>query len=148
MVESLNRLFSRVQNVLDNERQFTANAAHELRTPLAALKAIAQAKELSDSSSKHKVFLEQILAGIDRTSHLLEQLLTLARMESQSMTMQHMEQVDLPKQVLEVVSEIGQGALDMTYAQEASNEPVVQHGASQSAPITSSAFEGAGHDGA
>lgn len=112
MVESLNRLFSRVQSALDNERQFTADAAHELRTPLAGLKAVAQAKQLSDPDGEHHVFLEQIIKGVDRASHLLEQLLTLARMESQNMTMQNLQQVDLPGQVLEVVSEIGQLALD------------------------------------
>ncbi|MGD8914576.1 MAG: histidine kinase dimerization/phospho-acceptor domain-containing protein, partial [Candidatus Thiodiazotropha sp.] len=112
MVESLNRLFTRVQKALDNERQFTADAAHELRTPLAALKATAQAKQLSDHDGEHQVFLEQVVRGVDRTSHLLEQLLTLARMESQSMSMIHLQQVDLCKQVLEVLSEIGQHALD------------------------------------
>lgn len=112
MVESLNRLFCRVQSALENERQFTSNAAHELRTPLAGLKTIAQAKQLSDSGGEHSAFLDQILKGVDRTSHLLEQLLTLARMDSQSMTMQHLQQVDLPLEVLEVVSEIGQQALD------------------------------------
>ncbi len=112
MVESLNRLFTRVQSALDNERQFTANAAHELRTPLAALKATAQAKQLSDHDGEHKSFLQQIVRGVDRTSHLLEQLLTLARMESQSMTMRHLQEVDLCQQVLEELSEIGQRALD------------------------------------
>jgi two-component system sensor histidine kinase QseC len=112
MVESLNRLFTRVQSALDNERQFTANAAHELRTPLAALKATAQAKQLSDHDGEHERFLQQIVRGVDRTSHLLEQLLTLARMESQSMTMKHLQKVDLCQQVLEELSEIGQRALD------------------------------------
>jgi two-component system sensor histidine kinase QseC len=112
MVESLNRLFTRVQKALDNERQFTADAAHELRTPLAALKTTAQAKQLSDHDGEHQAFLEQIVRGVDRTSHLLQQLLTLARMESQSMTMKHLQQVDLCKQVLEVLSQIGHYALD------------------------------------
>ncbi|MEJ2407499.1 MAG: ATP-binding protein [Candidatus Thiodiazotropha sp.] len=125
MVESLNRLFSRVQSALDNERQFTADAAHELRTPLAGLKAVAQAKQLSDPDGEHRAFLEQIIKGVDRTSHLLEQLLTLARMESQSTAMQNLEKVDLPRQVLEVVSEIGQLALergiDLSYDGEESD---------------------------
>jgi two-component system sensor histidine kinase QseC len=112
MVKALNRLFARVQSALDNERQFTADAAHELRTPLAALKATAQAKQLSDHDGEHQVFLEQIVRGVDRTSHLLEQLLTLARVDSQSMTMKHLQRIDLCKQVLEVLSEIGQQALD------------------------------------
>jgi two-component system sensor histidine kinase QseC len=112
MLESLNRLFIRVQKAIDNERQFTADAAHELRTPLAALKATAQAKQLSDLDGEHKAFLAQIVKGVDRASHLLAQLLTLARMESQSMTMKHLQPVDLCEQVLHVVSEIGQNALD------------------------------------
>ncbi len=115
MVESLNRLFTRVQNALDNERHFTTNAAHELRTPLSALKAMAQAKQLSlqhEENPEHQRFLQQIVSGVDRTSHLLEQLLTLARMESQSMSMRDLQQVDLAEQVLTVLSEIGQQALD------------------------------------
>jgi two-component system sensor histidine kinase QseC len=112
MVESLNRLFTRVQSTLDNERQFTADAAHELRTPLAALRAMAQAKQLGDPKGEHQAFLRQIIIGVDRTSHLLEQLLTLARMESQSMSLKLLQRIDLPEQILEVVSEIGQMALD------------------------------------
>ncbi|MEJ2620396.1 MAG: ATP-binding protein [Candidatus Thiodiazotropha sp.] len=112
MLESLNRLFSRVQHALDNERQFTADAAHELRTPLAALKATAQAKQINELDVDHRSFLSQIVKGVDRTSHLLEQLLTLARMESQSMTMKHLQPVDLCRQVLDVLSEIGPNALD------------------------------------
>ncbi len=112
MVESLNRLFSRVQTALDNERQFTADAAHELRTPLAALKAMAQAKQLDRSNGHHDGFLQQIIKGVDRTSHLLDQLLTLARMESQSMTMTHLQQVDLATQLLEALSDMGQLAID------------------------------------
>jgi two-component system sensor histidine kinase QseC len=132
MVESLNRLFTRVKKALDNERQFTADAAHELRTPLAALKTTAQAKLLSDHNGEHQAFLEQIVRGVDRTSHLLEQLLTLARMESQSMTMQHLQQVDLCKQVLEVLSQIGQHALDrhidLSYEGEQEGVRVVGNG--------------------
>jgi two-component system, OmpR family, sensor histidine kinase QseC len=132
MVESLNRLFTRVQSALDNERQFTANAAHELRTPLAALKAMAQAKQLSDHNGEHQQFLDQIVRGVDRTSHLLEQLLTLARMESQSMTMQHLQQVDLALQVLEVLADIGQLAfarnIDISYEGREQGEMVFGYG--------------------
>jgi two-component system, OmpR family, sensor histidine kinase QseC len=112
MVESLNRLFARLQSALDNERRFTADAAHELRTPLAALKTMAQAKRLSDHSGEHKLFLDQVVKGVDRTTHLLEQLLTLARMESQSMVMTDLQKVDIGEQVIQVLSHIGPQALE------------------------------------
>lgn len=132
MVESLNRLFSRVKSALDNERRFTADAAHELRTPLAALKAMAQAKQLSSQNGEHEAFLQQIVKGVDRTSHLLEQLLTLARMESQSMTMTYLQPVDLIPQVLVVLADIGQMALsrniDLSYEGEESGVMVKGYG--------------------
>ena len=112
MIEALNRLFGRVQKALDTERRFTADAAHELRTPLAALKAIAQAKQLGSQNRDTDEFLQKVIDGVDRTSHLLEQLLTLARMESQNLDLGHLEPVDLPLQLLEVVTETGQLALE------------------------------------
>jgi two-component system, OmpR family, sensor histidine kinase QseC len=112
MVESLNRLFSRVQNALEGERRFTADAAHELRTPLAALKTMAQAKQLSDHQHEHSLFLEQIVKGVDRTTHLLEQLLTLARMDSQSEMMTDLQKVDLAELVIQVLSVLGEAALN------------------------------------
>lgn len=112
MVDSLNRLFERVRCALENERRFTADAAHELRTPLAALKTLAQAKQLSDHEQEHSRFFEQIIKGVDRTTHMLEQLLTLARMDSQSMASMTLKRVDLAEQVVEVLSMIGQQALE------------------------------------
>ena len=112
MVESLNRLFVRVQSAFENERRFTADAAHELRTPLAALKTMAQAKQLNDHQQEHTVFLDQIVKGVDRTTHLLEQLLTLARMDSQSNSLTNLQQVDLAELVVQVLSIMGEAALD------------------------------------
>ena len=81
LVSSLDALVGRVTEVLDNERRFTADAAHELRTPLAALKIQAQVarRTLDDSVRGHA--LDQVLSGVDRMTHLVEQLLTLARLD-------------------------------------------------------------------
>lgn len=78
---ALNALIRRVTEAFDNERRFTADAAHELRTPLAALKVQAQVAQrtLSDASRQHA--LGQVIAGVDRMTHLVEQLLTLARVD-------------------------------------------------------------------
>ncbi len=81
LVESLNQLFAQLQYTFDNERRFTADAAHELRTPLAALKIQAQvALGAADNTSRQHA-LQRIIQGVDRATHLVEQLLTLARLD-------------------------------------------------------------------
>ncbi|MET0071412.1 MAG: ATP-binding protein [Candidatus Thiodiazotropha sp.] len=111
MVVSLNTLFHRVQRVLENERRFTADAAHELRTPLAALKTLAQAKSLADEGNGHQIFLDQVMRGVDRATHLLEQLLTLARMDSHAMDQSHMEEVNLHGETINILASLGSLAL-------------------------------------
>jgi len=81
LVVAINRLFGRVARTLDNERQFTADAAHELRTPLAALKVQAQVALLSGDTPMREHALQQIAGGVDRASHLVDQLLRLARLD-------------------------------------------------------------------
>ena len=79
LVDSLNTLFSRVTKTLEMERHFTDDAAHELRTPLAAIKTQAQVALRSDQSEEKYQALNQIINGVDRMTHLVQQLLSLAR---------------------------------------------------------------------
>ena len=81
LVAAINRLFRRVERTLDNERRFTADAAHELRTPLAALKVQTQVARLSGESPQREHALQQIELGVDRAGRLVEQLLRLARLD-------------------------------------------------------------------
>jgi two-component system, OmpR family, sensor histidine kinase QseC len=81
LVNSINRLFIRVSRTLENERRFTADAAHELRTPLAALKVQSQVALLSTEAPMREKALHQIGSSVDRAAHLLEQLLRLARLD-------------------------------------------------------------------
>lgn len=82
LTSALNSLFTRLESALDRERQFTGNAAHELRTPLAALRVQAQVTQLATCEEQRQRGLRQIVAGVDRTSRLLDQLLTLARLDN------------------------------------------------------------------
>jgi len=84
LVARLNELFADIMRALENERRFTADAAHELRTPLAALKAQAQVALASVDAAERQHALDQILVGCDRATHLVAQLLTLARLDAQS----------------------------------------------------------------
>ena len=83
MVESLNSLFERIESMVASERRFTADAAHELRTPIAGIRAQAQvALGAGADEAQRQHALQATLAGCDRATRLVEQLLTLARLES------------------------------------------------------------------
>jgi two-component system sensor histidine kinase QseC len=83
LVEALNQLFTRSHDMMMRERRFTSDAAHELRSPLTALKVQTEVAQLSmdDPQSREKA-LSQLHAGIDRATRLVEQLLTLSRLDS------------------------------------------------------------------
>jgi len=81
LVSGLNALFARVRASLAHERRFTADAAHELRTPIAALRAQAEVALAAADAAQRRHALEGVVAGCDRASHLVDQLLTLARLD-------------------------------------------------------------------
>ena len=82
LVQELNLLFGRVRTAFDAQQHFVADAAHELRTPLAALKLQVQSLERSDSPDAKRVAVARLTAGIERATRLVEQLLVLARQEA------------------------------------------------------------------
>lgn len=81
LVDALNRLLLRLGTTLENERRFTADAAHELRTPLAAVRVQAQVALASHRPADLQHALAQVIAGTDRSTRLVEQLLRLARLD-------------------------------------------------------------------
>jgi len=78
---ALNGLLARQSGVLARERRFTADAAHELRTPLAAVRVQAQVAARAGTTAEMRTALEKLQVNIDRTTHLMGQLLSLARLE-------------------------------------------------------------------
>lgn len=82
MIQALNDLLARLDRALVAERQFTADAAHELRTPLAALAAQVEVAAQARDVAEREHALSQIRVGVDRSAHLIEQLLTLARVDA------------------------------------------------------------------
>ena len=81
LVQSLNALLARVAESLAREQRFTADAAHELRSPLAALKVQAEVLAMSSDEAEQQHHLANIHESIDRANRLTEQLLTLARLD-------------------------------------------------------------------
>ncbi len=82
MLDALNRLFDRIRTVLDAERRFTADAAHELRTPIAAVKAQAQVAMAERNDERRQHALRGVLEGCDRAARLVDQLLLLSRLDA------------------------------------------------------------------
>ncbi len=108
LVEALNRLFLRIGDSFKREREFTDHAAHELRTPLAAMKTQTQVLIKKASSMPDcQEGLENLNATIDRSAHLIEQLLSLARLQNESL---QMEPVDLSECILDALGEITRAA--------------------------------------
>jgi signal transduction histidine kinase len=81
MIGSINSLFARIEQTLSRERGFTATAAHELRTPLAALRLQAQVATRAKEPAERDAALKALMACVDRSSHLLDQLLALAKLD-------------------------------------------------------------------
>lgn len=82
LVDSFNDLLARLERALQRERQFLGEAAHELRTPLAALLTQAQVAQHSTGAEESREALERLVRGIERTSRLAQQLLDSARVET------------------------------------------------------------------
>jgi two-component system sensor histidine kinase QseC len=109
LVEALNALFARIGELLESERRFTADAAHELRTPIAAIRTQAQVAlgETDDAARRHA--LRATLEGCDRATRLVEQLLTLSRLEAGSAPA--LQRVDLGAVARQVVADLTPKAL-------------------------------------
>lgn len=82
LIERLNDLFARIASSMQKERRFTADAAHELRTPVAGIKAQAQVARNAATAEERIHALDNAILGCDRAAHLIEQLLTLARIDT------------------------------------------------------------------
>jgi len=105
LIQALNDLFSRLQQAFEGERRFTADAAHELRTPLAALKIQAQVALRSTDDSERQVALKNVLRGVDRSTRLVEQLLTLARVDPETIVTNY-KKIDLQSLATTVIVDL------------------------------------------
>ena len=84
LVTALNDLFERTARLLATEQQFTADAAHELRTPIAGIRMQAQVAQGATDAQERTQALEATVQGCDRATRLVEQLLQLARLDAES----------------------------------------------------------------
>lgn len=109
LVERLNDLFRRIVALLERERAFTADAAHELRTPLAAIRAQAEVARASVDDVERRRALDGLIAGCDRAARLTDQLLTLARLDSGEWS-ERLDACDLAALARDVLAELAPAA--------------------------------------
>lgn len=86
LVRALNRLLVRLSTALDTQKAFVADAAHELRTPLAALQVQLQWLERAPDAAARRAALRDLKQGVERATRLVEQMLSLARAEAPAAT--------------------------------------------------------------
>lgn len=109
VVNALNQLLQRLDYTLSNERRFTSDAAHELRTPLSALKIQAQVALRAKTIADKDKALQDVVKGVDRATHLVTQLLILARMDASQIMKK--QAVDIKTVIHQVVSDLSSAAL-------------------------------------
>ncbi|MEE1654002.1 ATP-binding protein [Brachymonas sp. G13] len=108
LIDALNQLFGRIGELLHKERRFTADAAHELRTPIAAIRMMAQVAQGAEDVEQRQQALDGVVQGCDRATRLVEQLLQLARLEAESDTGTEWPVADLMPALDTIVQELQQ----------------------------------------
>ena len=105
LFNAINRLFRKLHNAFERERRFTYDAAHELQTPLASIKAQAQVAMRSSGEKEKQHALEQVTRGVNRATHLVQQLLMMARLDPQTSHLE-MHEMDLSQLTRNILGEL------------------------------------------
>lgn len=105
LLQAMNGLFLRIDTTFERERRFTADAAHELRTPLAVLRAQWQVVEGATDAAQRAQAAAKLTAGLERMDRLVGQLLALSRLEATDRPPRSAP-VDWEKLVLQVFSDV------------------------------------------
>lgn len=127
LVEAINNLFKRLKEDMQTQQRFIANAAHQLRTPLAGLKTYADVALEMDNLSEIKEVTKKISGGLDRAARMVNQLLTMARSDCQFGEAQEHSAVDLNEVASTVVSALALSAdsKKIELALEQDNKPAI-----------------------
>jgi len=104
LVESMNGLFARIEAMLAHERRFTADAAHELRTPLAVLRAQWDVVRRAEPGAAREQAEAKLSRGLDRLERLVTQMLALSRLEAGGIAAAQHE-IDWPSLVEQALSD-------------------------------------------
>jgi two-component system, OmpR family, sensor histidine kinase QseC len=104
VIDELNKLFFRLKEGFEREKRFAADAAHELRTPLAALKAQAQVALNTNDIEEKNLALQKLIASVNRSTHIVQQLLTMSKLVPEATNLQEEDEVNLEKLTREILA--------------------------------------------
>lgn len=112
VIDELNKLFFRLKEGFEREKRFAADAAHELRTPLAALKTQAQvALHTHDIEEKNQA-LQKLIASVNRSTHIVQQLLTMSRLVPEAAHIDGKDAVNLSRLAREILAMLAPSAVE------------------------------------
>ncbi|KTC65168.1 two-component system, OmpR family, sensor histidine kinase QseC (plasmid) [Legionella adelaidensis] len=112
VIDELNNLFYRLKEGFEREKRFAADAAHELRTPLAALKTQAQVALNTASVEEKNVALQKLIASVNRSTHIVQQLLTMSKLVPEAASINDLDEVQLSKVAREVLAMLAPSAVE------------------------------------
>lgn len=112
VIDELNKLFYRLKEGFEREKRFAADAAHELRTPLAALKAQAQVALNTNNIEEKNSALQKLIASVNRSTHVVQQLLTMSKLVPEATSINDIDEVNLVKITREVLAMLAPSAVE------------------------------------
>lgn len=111
LVNSVNLFMRKLQNVLESQNRFIADAAHQLRTPLAGMLAQLELVQNETDAEERQAGLKRIGQGMEQLSHLVNQLLVLARNQPEVVHSIHPQRIDLNLLAQDVTTEMVPAAI-------------------------------------
>lgn len=112
LIIEINQLLQRLKEGLAREQHFAADAAHEIRTPLAIIKTLAQTALNSNNEQESKLALKKIIDNVDRGTHVMMQLMDMSKTMPDIHKKTHFKTLNLAKLASECLSELVPQALE------------------------------------
>lgn len=112
VIDELNKLFFRLKEGFEREKRFAADAAHELRTPLAALKAQAQVALNTNDLQEKNLALQKLIGSVNRSTHIVQQLLTMSSLVHEAANIADIDEVNLARITREVLAMLAPAAIE------------------------------------
>lgn len=112
LIEELNSLFIRLHDAFEREKRFAGDAAHELRTPLAALKTQVQVALKTKDREEQALIFQNLITSVDRLVHIVQQLLTLSRLVPEAARIYDIVDLNLSKITADIIAQLVPSAIE------------------------------------